>query len=491
MKNIDEVLASDKLPSLPQVALRIIELSKSPEPDFVQAAEAIQCDPALSSQFLRISNSVLFGMRGRTSTVLDAIRKIGINMVQSVALSFYLAPQRNCTDEWNKLLQRYWWRSLIQASAAEDLGSQIDRSNASRFFFGGLLQDIGILALMNVDYEFYYPVFAGGEITRLRDREISEIGFDHLDVSRGLFQNWGIEAELVDGMLSHHHPIALSSLENYDSMTCVLRTASLIADRMLSPYEQPLPEANASELNGLMSQCFQIGTDEQLAFFDDIAKRVLEIADGLKISLGEFPSNEELLGNANQLLGDLAVKALMNQDAEGSLRDPLTGLYNRRKLDGVKVVSPNGPPEMVGVLFVDVDKFKEINDSLGHKVGDQAIQLVAEALEAAVRDDDIVIRYGGDEFVAVLRNVREGVLEKIAERVAAQLRRAREKFAPDVDLPTEFITLSIGGAYEEVSNLDELRESSIEHLIERADQAMYAAKRGGGDQICLAETVSG
>lgn len=110
---------------------------------------------------------------------------------------------------------------------------------------------------------------------------------------------------------------------------------------------------------------FLPGEEEKLVM--NLEKRVQEIATGLKINIGAFPPNEEILRNVNQLLSDIAMAALIqNTDSgEGRLRDPLTGLYNRRKLDEISL-SDKGQLQSICVLFIDVDDFKNVHDGFGH-----------------------------------------------------------------------------------------------------------------------------
>lgn len=165
---------------------------------------------------------------------------------------------------------------------------------------------------------------------------------------------------------------------------------------------------------------------------------------------------------------------------EISLRDPLTGLGNRRLLRStlersIETVARSG--ESVLLLLLDIDHFKSINDAHGHLVGDQVLQAIADCLLACVRPMDCVARYGGEEFAVVLPHCRplfgRAVAERIRETVASLT-------IPGTPLNSAQMTISIGGAYA-----PEWVRSTADLWIERADLQLYRAKSGGRNQVCM------
>ncbi|MGY2083592.1 diguanylate cyclase domain-containing protein [Blastococcus sp. SYSU DS0539] len=155
--------------------------------------------------------------------------------------------------------------------------------------------------------------------------------------------------------------------------------------------------------------------------------------------------------------------------------DPLTGLLNRaafneRLAEATAAVDPAAPP---AVLFVDVDDFKGVNDTLGHAAGDELLLAVAARLSAAVRGDDVVARLGGDEFALLLTDADGARLRDVADRLLAALRDPVE-----LDGRSLTVTASVGGALADAG-------CTAEELLHRADTAMYAAKRAGKDSRAL------
>jgi diguanylate cyclase (GGDEF)-like protein len=176
---------------------------------------------------------------------------------------------------------------------------------------------------------------------------------------------------------------------------------------------------------------------------------------------------------------------LVRQLEEDASTDGKTGLLNAaawRERAGRAVMSSERPTRPSTVLVLDLDHFKLINDRFGHLVGDQVLAAVAAALQDEVRDEDIVGRFGGEEFVVLLRGAddedpRSGasaVAERIRERIAC-LRIAVP--GPQGPLIVEGLTVSIGGATMPRDGRD------LADLLEIADAAMYQAKRAGRNLV--------
>ncbi len=154
-----------------------------------------------------------------------------------------------------------------------------------------------------------------------------------------------------------------------------------------------------------------------------------------------------------------------------SLTDDLTELYNRRGFQTLanhqlKQAARSG--KQLALIFADLDGLKDINDSQGHSVGNDALIEMADILRQTFRDSDIVARLGGDEFVVLLVNAGEGGLPVPVARLRESLERASE--APDRAYP---LSVSIGYAVGSPED-----PSTLQHLLDQADQAMYREKRG-------------
>jgi len=153
---------------------------------------------------------------------------------------------------------------------------------------------------------------------------------------------------------------------------------------------------------------------------------------------------------------------------EYAIKDSLTEVYSRFFIDSWisgNIMDSELISKMVGVnyiIFIDIDNFKSINDRYGHVVGDRAIKRLAQILKSSVRDEDLVVRYGGDEFLILLKNTNRQVAEKILDRIMNTLRELDE---------FEF-SLTISGGIEELKDIHGIVES-----LKSADDKMYNSKK--------------
>jgi len=190
---------------------------------------------------------------------------------------------------------------------------------------------------------------------------------------------------------------------------------------------------------------------------------------------GEADPWRELENEAIELGHDLDSAMLRSREsdlAHFGLHDALTGLPNRRLLmDRIEhALAGRGRGGEVALLFLDIDSFKAINDSLGHDGGDEVLVQVAQRLQSVTRDSDTVARLGGDEFVVLSADADHAMASGIAERILAAMRRPLT-----VDGHPLTVTTSIGVATAEPAD-------TTTDLMRRADSAMYRAKRSGKNQ---------
>ena len=179
------------------------------------------------------------------------------------------------------------------------------------------------------------------------------------------------------------------------------------------------------------------------------------------------------------------LQELIDGLCELSLKDPLTGLANRRYFLSVLEreidrVARSG--ESALLLLLDIDHFKTVNDTHGHIAGDRVLQDVARTLSTCVRPMDTLARYGGEEFAVVLPGCQAAFGHIVAERIRMAIEKTPVRIAPSKEL---HITISIGGAFA----LQWIR-STTSLWVDRADLQLYKAKSAGRNRVHLEEEPS-
>ncbi len=159
------------------------------------------------------------------------------------------------------------------------------------------------------------------------------------------------------------------------------------------------------------------------------------------------------------------------------LIDPLTGIGNRRHLEmktkaAMDELQETGEP--FGLIFFDIDHFKQVNDTYGHEAGDQVLRMVGNTLKRSIRLSDTAGRWGGEEFVVLATNLNVKSLEVVAEK----LRRLVEKSRLDLEQGSLQVTVSVGATLAS-------RTDTPETLLKRADELMYTSKQQGRNRITL------
>ncbi|MFZ5862037.1 MAG: diguanylate cyclase [Nitrospirota bacterium] len=175
----------------------------------------------------------------------------------------------------------------------------------------------------------------------------------------------------------------------------------------------------------------------------------------------------------------LRLRAQMRAIEQQAILDPLTGLYNQNYLNGAITREMKRCQRYnlsLSCLMIDVDRFKSINDTHGHLVGDEVLRAVGKILQTTLRGYDFAVRYGGDEFLVVLAQNNPSGAAYLAERIREMVQNH-----PLPQLPPSSITVSIG-----VASVAGNSTTTPNTLMEAADQALYTAKRQGRNRVATA-----
>jgi diguanylate cyclase (GGDEF)-like protein/PAS domain S-box-containing protein len=193
-----------------------------------------------------------------------------------------------------------------------------------------------------------------------------------------------------------------------------------------------------------------------------------------------YDGNDMVVG-AVEIFSDNSSQVAVRQRAEElqkmALFDPLTGAANRRYIEmnldtRLNELQRYGWP--FGILFIDIDHFKGVNDRYGHQIGDRVLKMVAETIMSNLRPFDILGRWGGEEFLSVIVNVDKDLLYSIARRFCLLVEQSSLHLDPD----TLRVTVSIGATLAHGGD-------TVEELVKRADGLMYLSKTSGRNQVSM------
>jgi diguanylate cyclase (GGDEF)-like protein len=224
-------------------------------------------------------------------------------------------------------------------------------------------------------------------------------------------------------------------------------------------------------------------------FIEDLGSANGTIVDGVKIAQQtQLHDGSRIEVGAHTLLRfglhDAVEREAARRTHDLMVRDPLTSLFNRRHLyerlhsEAAFALRHNTP---LAVLLVDIDGFKQINDTHGHAIGDSVLRVLSRALTQTVRTEDVLARYGGEEFVIVARGIEVEGVRVLGDRIVRATSALRVPGANGVPVP---VSVSVGVAH---STLIQSHEPEV--LLRAADEAMYTAKRTGRNRAELASNT--
>jgi diguanylate cyclase (GGDEF)-like protein len=501
--SLDKILKSPQLPSVPAVAIKLLDLVQNMDSSTRDIVETIKSDPALAAKILRSANSSYFSFRSEVHTLEQAVPLIGRTVITSLALSFSLSAEAMTDGPLGQHYKQFWLQSVVQASAAETLAGYVDRKSMSgELFMTGLLIDLGQLAMLRVLRDDYLPVIEKlqDDDADLQQCEKEVLGFDHAEVGARLMQQWKFPQPMCDAALHHHGQPADVTNEDSLELAHLMMVASSVGDYFCSGT----PGAALTRLRELTTVPFHFSEETLADFLEKTDERVQVTAELLSADTDELLSAADLMSQAceqlaaisiaqhqqnqetlvQQKLGELERLDLETQNRqlrEQAFCDPLTSLYNRRYFDEsmqreIDRSCRRGNP--MGVLFVDVDRFKRLNDTYGHQFGDTVLARLGSIISKNVRTSDIAARYGGEEFVVLAVDVSESGLHILAERI----RQAVEDELFDFDGTTVSVTVSVGATFASLCCGD---QSLASQVIESADAAMYESKRRGRNCVTM------
>ena len=279
---LEEILSCPSLPTLPSVALRVIELCSDPNVKFSELARTIQNDQGLSAKVLRTVNSSFYGLRQRCASIDKALVMLGLSPVKSIVLGFSLVSSLSGSPEEGFDYKDYWRRGLFTAVGGKCMVDASGMKYGDDVFIAGLLQDIGVMALLKAMKRDYLAVIAqtGGDHRKLVRAELSALEVQHPDIGAMLAQRWKLPDSLVIPVKYHERPTAAPS--EHTEIVHGVGLGNLVHDAIV------LPEAaeHLRKLYERAGQWLNLTPDKIDTALKRAREATKELADLFKVDIG-------------------------------------------------------------------------------------------------------------------------------------------------------------------------------------------------------------
>jgi len=472
---LDEVLSCQTLPSLPAVAVRVLELTSDEDVSLRELAKAITNDQALSSKILRTVNSSFYGLRQRCGSIDRALVMLGLGAVRSLVLGFSLVTALGDGDDDSPFdYVAYWRRGLYTAVAARLIAEAADVPQGDEAFLGGLLQDIGMVAMYQALGERYAGVLAetNGDHHALVRCELTSLDLQHPDVGAMLAERWKLPEELVLPIKYHERPTA-----GPPACAGIVRSVALgnlVHDALT--LDDPTPALRS--LYERAERWFGLDGDACDAVVESASAGTREMGSLFSLDTGESRDAAEILKRARERLIEssrdsadqapslFGIEQIAHAHPE---QDEATGLLNREGFDAAldavcaAAEESNDPVCVVGVAAETARN--------GESAALGLAALLRKHFEPA---GGVVGRLSPGLFAVAVRGVERRAIERICEGFRAETQQASPAWTADGSpLP-----VAVGVAASDEHATDGLGDP-YQYIAAAARAVMLAREEGG------------
>ncbi|MFA5700288.1 MAG: GGDEF domain-containing protein [Desulfuromonas sp.] len=494
---LNTVLQSAELPTLSNVASRLITITSQEDSTINDIASLISKDVSLSTKLLRVVNSAFYSFPQQIGTIHLATSILGTNAVRSLVLSFsFLKPEQISSTSFD--YAHFWENSLFEAVTARMLMSAMKAEDSEEGFVASLLQNLGIMILARAFPEQYTTVdkmltSADATLTRT-ELEKQIIGADHTYIGSEVVKKWGFPEALVAPIAYHHSPPEYPGDSKRIRLLCqVVHLSDMLskARRSKSPEEHVVEFRRRAEQNLSLNDTVlenlldkvHTEVEETAKFFNLKITPQKSIAEILQIANAELSVLNLSYEQMNRALVEKTVKLeLLTKELEKKNNfleklahiDGLTEAYNHRYFQiflDKEIKRADRNESHISVIMIDIDNFKPFNDRYGHQIGDQVLIQFSQLFRDSVREYDLFARYGGEEFILISPDTDATQAGEVAEKMRTKI--AGHPFTYKHE--NYHITASFG-----VASIKPAADACGKNeLISRADKALYESKKKG------------
>lgn len=479
------------LPTTAAVAVKFVELGRNPDAEPAEYSKVISSDCALSAKLIALANSSWFGVRNRITKVQVAVNLLGLGTVRTLAIGYCLTGLHNELRLTSEESRVFWSTSLCKAIAARQFIVRLKPDRGEDAFAAALFQDFALPVMYSVARDQVDALLRDASLDSQMHLAAERALFrmDHCEFARALAQKLELPEFFVDAVGFHHNPDALHEFLGDDALADALVVASLFPHVLQSwnPADaQALRQVLAAQPEPVQLESFlvsvQLEFDKLFAYFVQDGPPEARLADILVAASKEAAdSATRLVGAVHELLQQAAsagteVQHMINEhDAleEAATHDPLTGALNRKAFivrASELIHDPARQDLTYALVYIDLDHFKEINDREGHGAGDTALKNVVAAIRRHIRKTDLVARFGGDEFVILLRDCGEKPADNIVQKINEAVSQVEGGERSNMSVSAGVVHVPPGSS-----------ATTLDGLLSLADAQMYRSKRAGGN----------
>ena len=496
------------IPSPPAAVARVVRMASDPDVTAEKLGQVIGADPAFTAELLRTVNSPFYGLKQPATSAARAVAILGSRALRNLAICFAVRDSLRNSGFRAQDLERFWEDCLRRAVSARAIARATSLVSVDDAFTIGLLQDFGMLAFLRSNRQDFqhWDRWRGLLPDGRKVEEKERFGLSHDDLARMLGERWGLPDVLVDALAWHHDPENPAVPAGSRGMA----KAAWYGDMVTAMVCGRSTEA-VTAVHEALARDFQMAPDAIDELLGPIGREIESAASALGMRVGKQPSFAGIMAEANKTLAamntsyeeltrklEVAVaerEQLMGKLTEANAElerlayfDPLTGLCNRRRFDillreAVDRAAVEG--RTVSFVMIDLDRFKSVNDTYGHGVGDEVLRMAASSIVGACHDSDIKARLGGEEIAVVMADADAATAYGAAERLREAIARGSVS-TPQGPLR---VTASLGVATFVGSGAKVDVERLIQVLHDVSDKALYESKSGGRNQVTVGGVI--
>jgi len=366
------------------------------------------------------------------------------------------------------------------------LAKVIQHREPEEAFLAGLLSDIGTLAMhwaLGPEYDLLLEASQGDQV-ELVTLSREKFDLDHAEVGGAMAEQWKFPSALVEPIRQHHN---LTDIDDQSGSLTEIVYSGVLCGQVFASARAGLMERAKNE----MAKRFNLEDAKIDAIFWEIDLQTKELAELFEVTIEPGRSYHDIEQEARQTLVEMTLQSqiqsrqieLQNHQLKAEANtDGLTGLANRNHFklfigQAFEELAQSGQP--LSLLFLDMDKFKSINDTHGHQAGDEVLERLGKLIKSMVSATDLAARYGGEEIAIVLKAQDSLAAGQFAEQIRKAIHSERISFEGK-HIP---VTVSIGVATADTQH----RFQSADELVGAADKAVYVAKEAGRNcvRMCL------